>query len=81
MKSQASKVKPVPARLIDASIANAYTLPAQFYFDPFYEAPEKEKIFARTWQIIGHIGRLPNPGSFFTAELAGEPLFWRASRC
>ena len=69
MESQA-----VLQRLIDANIANAFTLPAHFYFDPAFAAPEKEKIFARTWQIIGHIDRLPKPGSFFTAELAGEPL-------
>ncbi len=61
-------------KLIDANIANAYTLPAPCYFDPAFAAPEKEKIFACTWQIIGHVDRLPNPGSFFTAELAGEPL-------
>src|SRR5882724_6316648 len=76
VKSQGESMEPrsVPQRLIDANIANAYTLPASYYFDPSCESPEKEKIFARTWQIIGHVDKLPNPGSFFTAELAGEPL-------
>src|SRR5258707_11824465 len=59
---------------IHKDIARASTLPAHYYFDPSFAEPEKENIFARTWQIVGHTDRLPNPGSFFTAELAGEPL-------
>jgi choline monooxygenase len=35
---------------------------------------EKERIFARTWQVVGHARQLANPGDFFTLELAGEPL-------
>jgi choline monooxygenase len=60
--------------LIQSNIARAFTLPANFYFDPAFEALEKEKIFARTWQIVGHERQLPGPGSFFTADLVGEPL-------
>jgi len=61
-------------RLIQPDIAQAFTLPANFYFDPAFEAPEKEKVFARTWQIVGHERQLPSPGSFFTTDLVGEPL-------
>ena len=60
--------------LIHADVAQAFTLPANFYFDPSLENLEREKIFARTWQIAGHERQLPNPGSFFTTDLAGEPL-------
>lgn len=62
------------ANLIQSDIAHAFTLPSMFYFDPSFEASEKERIFLRTWQIVGHERQLPSPGSFFTTELAGEPL-------
>lgn len=61
-------------KLIESEVAQAFTLPANFYFDPSFEAGEKENIFARTWQIVGHERQLPNPGSFFTTDLVGEPL-------
>jgi choline monooxygenase len=64
----------IPMSVIDSDISQAFTLPSCYYFDPSFEPPEKEKIFARTWQIAGHISQLPNSGSFFTAELVGEPL-------
>jgi len=49
-------------------------LPSCYYFDPAFEPDEKERIFARTWQVAGHVRQLPKPGSFFTIDLAGEPL-------
>jgi choline monooxygenase len=68
-------VPPATARqLIQPDVAQAFTLPSQYYFEPEYEKQEKEKIFARTWQIVGHTRQLPSAGSFFTTDLAGEPL-------
>jgi len=64
----------ITEKLIQPDVAQAFTLPSNYYFDPSFELPEKKKIFARTWQIIGHVRQLPKPGSFFTTELAGEPL-------
>jgi phenylpropionate dioxygenase-like ring-hydroxylating dioxygenase large terminal subunit len=60
--------------LIDPDIAQASTLPAHYYFEPAFQESERQNIFARTWQIIGHVNQLPNAGSYFTATLAGEPL-------
>ncbi len=60
--------------LIHPDIAQAFTLPAHFYFGPSFEGLEKERIFSRTWQIVGHERQLPHPGSFFTTDLVGEPL-------
>src|SRR5215469_15490962 len=64
----------ITEKLIQPDVGQALTLPSNYYFDPAVEPAEKEKIFARTWQIVGHIRQLPKPGSFFTTELAGEPL-------
>lgn len=59
---------------INADIARAWTLPASLYTDVRVFAAEKERIFARTWQVVGHAGQVANPGDYFTTELAGEPL-------
>jgi choline monooxygenase len=36
---------------------------------------ERERIFSRTWQLIGPASRLPEPGSYVATELAGLKLF------
>ena len=59
---------------VDPDIAKAWTLPASLYTDPDVFAIEKERIFARTWQVVGHASQVANPGDYFTTGLAGEPL-------
>jgi choline monooxygenase len=59
---------------IDPDIGRAWSVPAPFYTDPSVPALEHEKIFSRTWQVVGHCHHLANPGDFFTTELHGEPL-------
>jgi choline monooxygenase len=59
---------------IDADVSRAWSLPARFYSDPEVFAAEKENIFSRTWQVVGHHRQLTNPGDYFTTELLGEPL-------
>jgi len=59
---------------IDSEIARAWTLPAKLYTDSKVFAEEKEKIFARTWQVVGHHDQVANAGDYFTTDLIGEPL-------
>ena len=59
---------------IDPDIARAWTLPAVLYTDASVLAAEKEKIFSRTWQVVGHADQVANPGDYFTIDLVGEPL-------
>jgi phenylpropionate dioxygenase-like ring-hydroxylating dioxygenase large terminal subunit len=59
---------------IDADIARAWTLPAPAYIDPSYFAIEKNEIFSRTWQVVGHSSQVEKPGDYFTTDLVGEPL-------
>jgi choline monooxygenase len=61
---------------IDPDIALAWTLPSRLYTDPAVFAVEKEKIFARTWQVVGHASQVENPGDYFTTDLMGEPLLF-----
>ena len=58
----------------DPNIARAATIPARLYTDPVYLELEREKIFARTWQLVGRTEQVGESGQFFTAEVAGESL-------
>src|SRR5450631_2082166 len=64
----------LPALQIDSDISRAWSIPAPFYTDAEVCAQENERIFARTWQVVGHREQLANAGDFFTTELLGEPL-------
>ncbi|MBM3601802.1 MAG: aromatic ring-hydroxylating dioxygenase subunit alpha [Alphaproteobacteria bacterium] len=55
-------------------IARASTIPAQWYVDPDMLELEKERVFGRSWQLVGHTGQVAEPGAYFTCEVGGEPL-------
>jgi len=59
---------------VNRDIETAWTLAASLYTDPNVFATEKQRIFNRTWQVVGHAGQVDSPGDYFTTELAGEPL-------
>jgi choline monooxygenase len=65
---------PAQSFRIDPNPARAWTLPASLYTDPSVFASEKETIFSRTWQLVGHGSQVANPGDYFTTQLIGEPL-------
>jgi choline monooxygenase len=63
----------------------AQTLASKFYTDPAILEIEKARIFRRTWQLVGTLDHscgevngakrtISDPESFFTADLAGEPI-------
>src|SRR6478672_4024317 len=58
----------------DPNISRAQTIPARLYTDPVYLELEREKIFARTWQLVGRTEQVEESGQFFTTEVAGESL-------
>ncbi len=64
----------LPVLHIDSDISQAWSIPAPFYTDAEVCAQENERIFARTWQVVGRRDQLSKPGDFFTAEIMGEPL-------
>lgn len=55
-------------------LSRAETLPSAWYTEGRFHELDTEAIFARTWQGIGHVARLPEPGSWFATELAGDPI-------
>ena len=34
---------------------------------------ERARLFRRTWQAVGRLDQVPNPGDYFTGSLAGDP--------
>jgi carnitine monooxygenase subunit len=50
------------------------TLPYAWYSDPATLGREQERIFRGTWQYVGHLGELPEPGTYFTTRLGTTPI-------
>ncbi len=44
------------------------------YFDDGFLGNEKEHLFDKTWQFVGHESALSNPGDYFTVDFMGEQL-------
>src|SRR5258708_35191598 len=53
---------------------HAWTIPSPWYFDQGIGELEQHSVFAKTWQGVGHADQVREKESFFTADLAGEPL-------
>src|SRR5262249_38774819 len=48
--------------LDDAALVQ--TIPASYYRDPEIFQEEREKVFFKTWQLVGHVSELPKPGDY-----------------
>jgi choline monooxygenase len=57
----------------DAALENAWTIPAPWYVDPRVYALERRSVFGG-WQMVGRLDQVAEPGQYFTAEVAGEPI-------
>ena len=52
----------------------AETLPAWCYTSPRFYQRERERIFFRYWNCIGHHSRVPEPGNYLAFDFMGVPL-------
>ncbi len=52
----------------------ARALPGAFYTDPSWSEAEARELFAAQWVCCGRQEEIPEPGDYFTFEVAGEPL-------
>jgi len=57
-----------------APLAEAWTIPAQWYVDPRIIELESQTVFARSWQVAGRVEQVREPGQYVTCEIAGEPI-------
>jgi phenylpropionate dioxygenase-like ring-hydroxylating dioxygenase large terminal subunit len=62
----------------DPGIAGALergdTLPARWYVEADVFQAEKERIFHRSWQYVGHTGQVSSAGDFFATQLGDMPV-------
>ena len=58
----------------DPRIEWSSTLPSELYFKPEVLDAERRRIFFRSWQLVGRLDQVKSPGTYFTSDVAGEPL-------
>ena len=58
----------------DPDIARASTIPARLYNDPVYLELERERVFARTWQLVGRAEQVAEHGQYFVADVGDESI-------
>ena len=63
-----------PDVLTDQPLARAETLPSAWYVEPRFHALDREAVFARSWQYVGHAGRVAQEGMVLAADVAGHPV-------
>ena len=62
------------AVLLPEPTARAHALPARCYVDPRVDAFDRHAVFARSWQLVGHVSRLASRGDHVVADVAGVPV-------
>ena len=50
------------------------TYPWAWYTDADQLRAEQERIFRPAWHYVGHLGRLPEPSSYFASVSGGIPV-------
>jgi choline monooxygenase len=58
----------------NADIRHAQTIPSRLYTDPVFLALEEEKVFGRTWQLVGRLAEVTDAGQFLTAQIGEEAI-------
>jgi len=58
----------------DAPLESASTIPGAWYTDKRVADLEKRTVFSRTWQVIGRVDQVAEPGQYITATVGGEPI-------
>ena len=58
----------------NAPLAEASTIPAPWYVDSRIAELEARVVFSKTWQMVGRVEQVSEPGQFVTASVAGEPI-------
>jgi phenylpropionate dioxygenase-like ring-hydroxylating dioxygenase large terminal subunit len=65
-------MEPLPP--FEADLSRASTLPSRCYHDREFHQLERERIFARTWQLVGRTEQVRSAGDYFTADVVGIPV-------
>lgn len=62
------------ADLAEAPVERAETIPARWYVDDGVHGFERDAVFARTWQHVGHVSEIPTAGDHLVASVAARPV-------
>ncbi len=54
-------------------IERAFTPPASWYVRPEFLELERASVFRRTWQAVGRLDQVANPGDYFTGCIVDDP--------
>ena len=63
-----------PDLLHEQTLPRAETIPSGWFTERRFHRLDLEAVFATTWQYVGHLHRLVEPGSWLACEAAGEPV-------
>jgi len=63
-----------PDVLDERPLAWAETLPSAWYVEPRFQMLDRLSLLARTWQYVGHAGRIAESGMVLSARVAGHPV-------
>ncbi len=55
--------------------ARSAALPGYLYSDPAVFAAERERLFFKSWQCVGHASELPNRGDYLCAQIIDQEIF------
>jgi choline monooxygenase len=58
----------------EPDLARATTIPARWYTEPDMLKIEQRRVFDTTWQLVGRLEQVRNPGDFFACSVVDEPL-------
>jgi choline monooxygenase len=58
----------------DVDPARSRTLPGAYYHDPATFARETRAIFHATWQYVGHVSMIPEPGSYIVRDILDQSV-------
>ena len=55
-------------------VERSETIPSTWYVDPRFHDVDRDAVLARTWQGVGHTSMVSNPGDYFLATVADNPI-------
>jgi choline monooxygenase len=73
--SNVELLRPESEDRFDPDPARSYTLRARYYIDPAVAEREKEAVFYRSWNFVGHVEQLPEVGSYLACRVLDQDLF------
>lgn len=60
--------------LVVQPLERSETIPSAWYVDPAFDELDQRAVFERTWQYVGPVSRLEQPGDYVSATVAGDPV-------